>query len=54
MRKALYYLWLIIINRVMAFTVGVLIATAGILSPGLCISLIESMGEASKSVDNKK
>lgn len=54
MKKTLFYLWLIIINRVMAFTIGVLIAITGLFSPGLCINLVESMGATSKSVDNKK
>ena len=54
MKKILHCLWLMIINRVMAFTIGVLIAIAGLLSPGLCIKMIESSTETSKSVDNKK
>lgn len=54
MKKALYNLWLIIINRVMAFTIGVLIAIAGLFSPGLCVRMIESSAETSKSVDDKK
>lgn len=54
MKKTLFCLWLIIINRVMAFTIGVLIAITGLVSPGLCISLVESMGATSKSVDSKK
>ena len=54
MKKILYCLWLMIINRVMAFTMGVLIAIAGLLSPELCIKMIESSAGASKSVDNKK
>lgn len=54
MKKILYYLWLIIINRAMAFTIGLLIVITGLVSPGLCISLIESMAKTSKSVDEKK
>lgn len=54
MKNILHCLWLMIINRLMAFTLGVLIAITGLLSPGLCISLIESSAETSKSVDNEK
>ena len=54
MKKILRCLWLMIINRVMAFTMGVLIAIAGLLSPELCIKLVESASGASKSVASKK
>lgn len=54
MKNILHCLWLIIINRVMAFTMGALIAIAGLLSPELCIKLVESASGTSKSVDNEK
>ena len=54
MKKILYCLWLMIINRVMAFTMGALIAIAGLLSPELCIKLVESASGTHKSVNNKK
>lgn len=54
MKEILYCLWLMIINRVMAFTMGVLIAIAGLLSPELCIKMIDSASGTPKSVDSKK
>ena len=54
MKNILYCLWLMIINRVMAFTMGALIAIAGLLSPELCIKMIESASGTSNSVDSKK
>lgn len=54
MKKILHCLWLMIINRVMAFTMRALIAIAGLLSPGLCIKMIESASGTPKSADSKK
>ena len=54
MIKILYFLWLMIINRVIAFTIGTLIAIAGLLSPELCIKMVESASGTPKSADNKK
>ena len=54
MIKILYCLWLMIINRVMAFAIGALIAIAGLLSPELCIKLVESASGTPKSADNKE
>ena len=54
MKKILYCLWLLLINRVMAFTMGALIAIAGLLSPELYIKFVEPASGTPKSAENKK